>query len=103
MEVGEHRPMSLTEELPKRDAEWAAIVDKYNLTAPRSVLDFVGYNSLIYADNMLANDPPTGAPMLNSTIAARQAGFADCMDTEDMFRKWFRQLQADGALPPAKP
>jgi hypothetical protein len=101
MEVGEHRPISLTEELPKRDAEWAALVDKYQLNAPRSLLDFVGYNSLIYADMVLSNDPPTGPITLNSTIAAREAGFADCMDTEDMFRKWFRRLQEDGGIPPA--
>lgn len=100
MPTGEHRPMSLTEELPKREAEWAAIVDKYHLTSPRSLIDFVGYNSLVYTDNLLANVAPSGPTMLNSTIAARQAGFADCMDTEDMFRKWFEQLQTDGALPP---
>jgi len=33
--------------------------------------------------------------------AVRQAGFTECMDTEDMFRKWFTRLQETGAIPPA--
>jgi hypothetical protein len=56
----------------------------------------------IYADGQFAygaaQTPPT---TLVSTIKARQAGFHDCMDTEDMFRKWFRAFQARGWLPPA--
>ena len=31
----------------------------------------------------------------------RQAGFTECMDTEDMFRKWFARLQETGTIPPA--
>jgi hypothetical protein len=39
--------------------------------------------------------------MLVSTIKARQHGFHDCMDTEDMLRKWFRRFQELKLLPPA--
>jgi nucleoside-diphosphate-sugar epimerase len=100
MEVGEPRPVSLTEELPRRAEQWASLVDRYALRAPRSLLDFVGYNSLIYTDTMLSGLPAPVAPILNSTIKARQAGFQECMDTEDMFRKWFTRLEEQRILPP---
>lgn len=106
MEVGPVQPMSFVEDLPKRDAEWAELVDRYDLQAAKSITDFVGYNSLVMADWMMDGlrdgNSPSG-PILNSTIAARQAGFHDCMDTEDMFRKWFRRLQERRVLPPQQP
>ena len=101
MEVGEHRPLSLKDDLPARDAEWSALVDKHHLRAPRKLLDYVGYNSLIYADNVLSLAGRPGGPILNSTIKGRLAGFHDCIDTEDMFRKWFRRLQDTGVIPSA--
>ncbi len=101
MEAGESRPVSLAEEMPKREADWAALVERRGLSAPANLLEFTGYNSLVYADTVLGapNRPPL--PILNSTIKARQAGFTECMDTEDMFRKWFSRLQETGAIPPA--
>jgi len=102
MAVGEQRPRSLAEELPRRDAEWAAIVEKYGLDAPRRILDFVGYNSLVYADLMLSAESRPAVPILNSTIKARQAGFTACRDTEDMFRTWFRRLQEARRIPPLR-
>jgi hypothetical protein len=100
MAVGAHRPARLVEELPARQAQWATMVDRHALRAPRNILDLVGYNSLVYADQLLGGRDPTVGPVLNSTIAIRQAGFGDCMDTEDMFRKWFQRLQQDRVLPP---
>jgi nucleoside-diphosphate-sugar epimerase len=99
MEQGEPRPVSLVEELPKRAREWMAIVDKYDLAAPRDLLEFVGYNSLVYADMMLAGAARPAPPILNSTIHVREAGFHECMDTEDMFRNWFTRLQRERVLP----
>ena len=64
--------------MPARQAQWAGIVDRYALLAPRSIVDLVGYNSLVYADQLLAGHDSTVGPILNSTIAIRQAGFADC-------------------------
>jgi hypothetical protein len=100
MAVGSHHPTQLAEELPARQSQWAAIVDRYGLQAPRNILDFVGYNSLVYTDQLLAGRDPTVGPVLNSTIAIRQAGFGECMDTEDMFRTRFRRLQQARVLPP---
>jgi nucleoside-diphosphate-sugar epimerase len=99
MEAGEHHPMSLVEELPRHDAEWAAIVDKYHLDAPRSIVEFVGYNSLVYTDVMLGGGRSQTLPALNSTIKARQHGFHDCIDTEDMFRELFSSLRAARKFP----
>ena len=90
----------MVEELPKRQAEWAAIVNKYNLTAPTDVREFVGESAAL-ADFSLAygrNEPPPS--MLVSTIKLRQAGFHECMDTEDMFRKWIKRFQELRWLPP---
>ncbi len=101
MEAGEPRHLSLAEELPKQEAQWAALVERNGLTSPASLLEFTGYNSLIYADTVLGAPSRPPLPILNSTIKARQAGFTACMDTEDMFRKWFSRLQETGAIPSA--
>ncbi|MGD9932107.1 MAG: NAD-dependent epimerase/dehydratase family protein [Dehalococcoidia bacterium] len=100
METGESRPTILAEELPRWGEEWKAIVRKYDLLAAPDVLEFVGYNSAVYTDGMLGSRLASPVPALNSTIKARQAGFHDCMDTEDMFRKWFRHLQVARMIPP---
>tara|TARA_B100001123_G_scaffold451152_1_gene627782 strand:- start:5589 stop:6290 length:702 start_codon:yes stop_codon:yes gene_type:complete len=99
MEPGGPRPISLAESLPKHENEWATLVERYSLTAPKSLLEFTGFNSLVYTDTVLGapNRPPL--PILNSTIKIRQAGFTECMDTEDMFRKWFSLLKEKGAIP----
>lgn len=100
MACGPDEPLSLAAAMPPREAEWRAIVAKYRLRSPASLAEFVG-QGFIYADGQLAygarQSPPT---TLVSTIKARQAGFPDCMDTEDMFRKWFRRFQERGWLPP---
>jgi hypothetical protein len=74
---------------------------KYDLRAPETFAAFVG-QGFVYADRQFAygakRTPPT---TLVSTIKARQAGFNDCMDTEDMFRKWFRRFQELRWLPSA--
>jgi nucleoside-diphosphate-sugar epimerase len=36
---------------------------------------------------------------ITSTIKARQAGFNDCVDTEDMFARFFAQLRNDKIIP----
>jgi hypothetical protein len=57
-------------------------------------------NSDTTADAQLAfhaRRPPMTT--LVSTIKARLPGFHDCVDTEDMLRKWFRRFQARRWLP----
>lgn len=99
MPVGEQRPMSFVHDLPKRADEWAAVVDKYALAGPRDLVAFAGYNSLVYCDVMVGPERRGDFPALNSTIKARQHGFHDCVDTEDMFRTIFRRLREQRVLP----
>lgn len=99
MEEGEPAPMNLREEMPKKSAVWDGVVAKYGLR-PNSMQELVG-DSFWYADFGWATGrdrPPP--PALVSTIKARQFGFHDCMDTEDMFRYWFKKLQDMKVLPP---
>jgi nucleoside-diphosphate-sugar epimerase len=99
MDVGEHRPMSFAADLPGRDAEWAALVARHGLAAPPSIEGFVGANSLVYADVVMA-EPQAIAPFVNSTIAARRAGFGECADSADMFVALLQRLAADHKIPP---
>jgi nucleoside-diphosphate-sugar epimerase len=101
MEIGLPQPCSLAEEAPKREAEWAAIVRKYNLRAPTNLREFVG-QSFILADFTFGfgSKNPSPPPMLVSTIKLRQAGFHECMDTEDCFQKWIHRFQELRWLPP---
>ena len=96
MEAGPLAPASLAETMPAREPEWAALCDELALDAPRSFERFVG-QGFVYADVFLA--PASGATLV-STIKIRQAGFADCVDTEDMFQRLLRRLQERNLLPP---
>ena len=80
---------------------WERLVDKYQLAAPRELAAFIGQGAT-YADFQM-NHGKAGPlpPVIMSSIKIRQAGFAACMDTEDMFRKWFGQLQERRLLPSA--
>lgn len=100
MKPGKPEPMSLAAEMPKHAAQWAAIVRKHRLAAPEDMHAFVG-ESFSLADFSFARGAEHPKPMIVSTIKARQAGFHDCMDTEDMLRKWFRRFQELNLLPPA--
>jgi nucleoside-diphosphate-sugar epimerase len=100
MQPGPPRPMSLAQEMPRREAEWAQIVRKYRLRSPQSLEQFVG-QSFIYADrNFAYGQSESPAPTLVSTVKARLAGFHDCVDTEEMFRRLFGRLQELRWLPP---
>ena len=98
MEVGEPEPARLADGMPSRAGEWADIVDTYRLEAPRDMAAFVG-GSWTYADIMFGSARSRPLPALLSTIKIRQAGFGDCIDTEDMFRELIGELQARRLLP----
>ncbi|MEI7711448.1 MAG: NAD-dependent epimerase/dehydratase family protein [Rhodospirillales bacterium] len=79
---------------------WDSIRNRYKLVAP-SLDAFVGL-SLEYADYQMrfgATDP--GPASFVSTIKIFQAGFTETIDTEAMFRKWFKVFQDKRLLPPA--
>ena len=100
MEVGPAKPRSLAETLPAEAAEWERIRQRYGLVAP-PLADYVGA-SLQYLDYLMAYGAKTGDKIsVVSTVKLRQAGFGEAMDTEAMFRKWFRLFEEQRLLPPA--
>jgi len=99
MEVGEPSPVRLAEAIPAGADEWAAIVARHGLRAPADVPAFVG-DSPVYADILMRPFGPVPAlPTLVSTVKLRQAGFAECVDTAEMFGRMLRRLQERGLLP----
>lgn len=102
MPVGEPEPQSLGATLPGQQPAWERIVDKYQLKAPRELAAFIGQGAT-YADFQMNHGRAAPLPpVIMSSVKIRQAGFTVCMDTEDMFRKWFGQLQRHGLLPTAE-
>ena len=103
MRAGGDRPLSLARAMPAREEEWAQLVARHGLSAPARMQDCVGqgFEGFARADRQLCFglDAPPPARLV-STIKARQAGFHDCVDTQSMFVRIFRQFQANGWLPP---
>lgn len=101
MPVCDPEPQSLAALLPTQQAAWERIVDKYQLAAPRDLAAFIGQGAA-YADFQM-NHGKTGPlpPVIMSSVKIRQAGFPACIDTEDMFHKWFSRLQERRLLPTA--
>ncbi|MEZ5559853.1 MAG: SDR family oxidoreductase [Pseudomonadales bacterium] len=86
----------LTEVMPEHAAVWDAIVARHGLRPTRTA-DLVGA-SWQFADAVFGFGG--GAPStLLSTIKIRQHGFGRCVDTEDMFVRQLRSLQAQRILP----
>ena len=99
MPTGPDAAMSMAAFLPAHAGTWQRIVAKHGLR-PIALPDLLG-ESHHYADfcfGFHAREAPP--PVIVSTIKLRQAGFADCIDTEQMFRDWFGALRARGILPP---
>ena len=100
MEMGEPVPRSLHDYCVAHEADWERIRQKYNSMSP-DLQAFVG-PSMQYCDYLLRyNQPEPGASTAVSTIKIQTAGFHEVMDSEAMFKKWFRQLQDRRLLPPA--
>ena len=80
-------------------ADWDRVRHRHALQAP-ALTEFVG-QSLEYADyQMRYGHTESGPPAIVSTVKIVQAGFHEVMDTELMFRKWFRLFQQKRLLPP---
>jgi len=100
MPVGEPQPMSLAEQMPMRQEQWSRIHRRHALQSPESLREFVGL-SFQYADrNFAYGDKLAALPTLVSTVKLRKAGFADCVDTEEMFVRLIRRYQDLRWLPP---
>jgi hypothetical protein len=98
MKPGAAVPLSTAKEYPKWIAPWDALRRKHDLISP-GLEAFVGL-SFQYADySMRYGQTQPGPPSIVSTVKINQAGFTEMMDTEAMFRKWFRQARARRILP----
>lgn len=97
---GEPEPQPLAAALaePGRAAQWERIVARHGLR-PIPLPALLG-QSHHYVDFCLATGAKREpAPVLVSTIKLRQAGFGDCIDTEDMVRELVALLQEKRILP----
>jgi nucleoside-diphosphate-sugar epimerase len=80
-------------------ADWDRVRHHHGLVSP-ALTEFVGL-SLEYADyQMRYGHTEPGPPAIVSTIKIARAGFHEVMDTELMFRKWFKVFQQKHLLPP---
>jgi nucleoside-diphosphate-sugar epimerase len=98
MKPGVAVPLSLANAYPKWIAPWERLRTQHDLISP-GLEAFVGL-SFQYADySMRHGQTEPGPPSIVSTVKINQAGFTEMMDTEVMFRKWFRQAKASRLLP----
>ena len=98
MRVGEPAPVRLAEAMPPRAHEWANVVRRYGLRAP-GLMDFVG-DAFVYADLQWGHGRDEAGPShLLSTIKLRQAGFAECIDSEEMLVQWIEWMQRERLIP----
>ena len=96
MQMGEPDPQRLQEIMPTKAHIWEQIA-KENQLRPVPYEKLVG-PSWQFADfNFAAGKNP--APVIVSTIKLRQAGFHDCIDTEDMLVELLELYQTEGILP----
>ena len=99
MPIGADQPRALAHFFASRRDAWARGVDRHGLLAPRDLDAFLG-QSAIYTDMLLGGGGATPrVPQLVSTIKLRQAGFEQCVDTEEMVSRLLRTLQERRLLP----
>jgi nucleoside-diphosphate-sugar epimerase len=95
MEHAEPHAMSLARVMADKEPVWDRIVKRHNLKPYK-------YRQLIpsweFAD-FTFRYKQTPFESVQSTIKIRQAGFHDCVDTQDMFARQLRALQEAGVLP----
>ena len=99
IEPGPAEARSLAEFCRGRTDDWDRIRQTQALQSP-DLETFVG-PSLQYCDYLLRyGQPDPGPATVVSNVALHSAGFHEVMDSEDMFRKWIRDLQDRRLLPP---
>ena len=92
MEAVEPTPTPLATYMADKGPLWDDMVRKYGLqTTPYEQLVSWSFGDFILN---------SGFDNISSTIKARRAGFADCIDTEEMFREMLDGLRRDRVIPP---
>ena len=96
MPLADPAPMQLARAMPERAGTWQQIVKRHDLV-PHTMEELIGA-SWQFADAVFGYD---GSPpdTVVSTVKARQFGFGECIDTEEMFVRQLTQLQALRILP----
>jgi nucleoside-diphosphate-sugar epimerase len=91
METADPVPMPLTTYMSDKGPLWDAIVRKHNLQAiPYELVVSWAFGDFLFHSEF---------DNVSSTIKARRAGFADCIDTENMFQKFFEELRSNQIIP----
>jgi nucleoside-diphosphate-sugar epimerase len=101
VEPGPDEEVALAEFLPAHEELWDEIVAEHDLQ-PASMAAMLG-ESAHMADYCFAYGQ-TGQPRAKfiSTIKIRQAGFGDCMDTDECFRFWLGDMVGRRVFPDLK-
>ena len=95
MDTARAHPFSLARIMPENEPIWNRIVEKHKLV-PHKYKEIVP--SWQFADFLLGYGQRPN-PHHMSTVKIRQAGFHDCIDTEDMFIELISELQRRRILP----
>jgi nucleoside-diphosphate-sugar epimerase len=91
MEPGEPRPVSLVAEMADKAPVWNAMVRRHGLQ-PHSWDQVVAWP---FADYVFNSD----WDVMSSTTKARQFGFADVVDSEEMFVRLLRRFRQERIVP----
>jgi nucleoside-diphosphate-sugar epimerase len=91
METADPLPISLTTYMADKGSLWEQIVKQHALQP----LPYESVASWPFGDAILHTEYDN----ITSTIKARRAGFADCIDTEDMFTGLFDELRERRIIP----
>jgi len=91
METADPIPLSLADYMADKGSLWDAIVRKHSLQSiPYEEAVSWGFGDFIFHSEF---------DNISSTIKARQAGFHDCIDTEEMFIRFFDELRRKRVIP----
>ena len=91
MECAPPVPTPLAAYMTDKEPLWRRMAERYGLQP-------IPYDKLVswpFGDFIFNS----GFDNISSTIKARRAGFADCIDTEDMFRLFFDHLRTERIIP----
>jgi hypothetical protein len=91
MPLGPVQTISLTQFMADKEPLWNAIVDKYGLQK-------IAYQDVAawpFADYVFGCD----WDVMTDTLKIRQAGFHDCVESEPMFLRMFRQFREMRVIP----
>jgi nucleoside-diphosphate-sugar epimerase len=91
LEYAEPQPVPLTEAMPAYTQLWERLVDRDGLRAT-PFGDLVAWQ---FGDFLFRSEFDN----VTSTVKARRAGFADCLDSEDRFLELFDQLVERKVIP----